>query len=51
MAIAKPLSTITRQRVFISRCSVQTVKPGLIPILWMAVVFCVREVNFFCVVN
>ena len=33
MLIAEPVSTITRQRIFISRGSVPAVEPCLIPIL------------------
>ena len=51
MAVAEPVSTVTRHRVFISRCNVQTVKPGLIPVFRMAVMFGVRKIDFFPLLN
>ena len=46
MFIVESVSTITRQRIFISRSSVPTVEPRLIPILGVAVMFGMRKINF-----
>ena len=51
MAVAEPVSTVTRQRVFISRSGVLTIEPCLIPVFRMAVMFGVREVDFFPLLN
>ena len=51
MFIAEPVSTITRQRIFISRSSVPAVEPRLIPILGVAVMFGMRKIDFFPFLN
>ena len=51
MFIAESVSTITRQRIFISKGSVPAVEPRLIPILGVAMMFYMREVNFFSFLN
>ena len=51
MCVGKPLRTITRQRIFISRSSVPAAKPRLIPILGVAVMFGMRKIDFFPFLN
>ena len=51
MAIAELVSTVTRQRVFISRSGVLTIEPCLIPILGVAVMFGMRKIDFFPFLN
>ena len=51
MFIAESVSTITRQRIFISRSSVPTVEPRLLPILGVAVMFGMRKIDFFPFLN
>ena len=51
MIIVEPVSTITRQRIFISRSSVPAVEPHLIPILGVAVMFSMRKIDFFPFLN
>ena len=46
-----PLVMKARKRIFISRRSILAVKPGLIPVLWMVVVFGMREINFLPFLN
>ena len=46
MAVAKPVRAVTRQGIFSVRSSVPAVKPGLVPIFRMAMVFGMREINF-----
>ena len=42
MAIAKPMRAVTRQGIFSIRSSVPAVKPGLVPIFRMAMMFGMR---------
>ena len=51
MAIAEPVSTVTRQRVFISRSGVLTIEPGLILVFRVAVMFGMRKIDFFSLLN
>ena len=51
MFIAEPVSTITRQRIFIIRSSVPAVEPRPIPILGVAVMFGMRKIDFFPFLN
>ena len=51
MAVTEPVSMVTRQRVFISRSGVPTIEPCLIPVFWMAVMFGMRKINFFPLLN
>ena len=45
MFTSEPVSTITRQRIFIIRGSVLAVKPSRIPVLGVAVMFGVRKLD------
>ena len=51
MAITEPVSTITRQRVFISRGGILTIEPCLILVFRMAVMFGMRKIDFFPFLN
>ena len=51
MAIAEPVSTVTRQRVFISRSGVLTVEPCLIPVFGVVVMFGMRKIDFLPFLN
>ena len=51
MAVAEPVSAVTRQRVFISRSGVLTIEPCLIPVFRVAVMFGMRKVDFFPLLN
>ena len=51
MAIAESVSTVTRQRIFISRSGVLTVEPCLVPIFGVAVMFGMRKIDFFPFLN
>ena len=51
MFTAEPVSTITRQRIFIIRSSVPAVEPCLIPILGVVVMFSMRKIDFFPFLN
>ena len=51
VTIAETMSTVTRQRVFISRSGVLTVEACLIPIFGVAVMFGVRKIKFFPFLN
>ena len=47
MFITEPMSTITRQRIFIIKSSIPAVKPRLIPIFRVAVMTGMRKIDFF----
>ena len=51
MAITEPVSTVTRQRVFISRSGVLTIEPCLILVFRVAVISGVRKIDFFPLLN
>ena len=51
MSIAEPVSTVTWQRVFISRSGVLTIEPCLIPVFRVAVMFGMRKIDFFPFLN
>ena len=51
MFIAESVSTVTRQRIFISRSGVLTVEPCLIPILGVVVMFGMRKIDLFPFLN
>ena len=51
MFIAESVSTVTQQRIFISRRSVPTVEPRVIPILGVAVMFGMRKIHLFYFLN
>ena len=51
MFVAESVSTITRQRIFISKSSVPAVEPLLIPILGVAVMFGTRKIDFLPFLN
>ena len=51
MSIAESVSTVTRQRIFISRSGALTVEPCLIPILGVSVMFSMRKIDFFPFLN
>ena len=51
MSIAELVSTVARQRIFISRRGVMIVEPCLIPILGVAVMFGMRKIDFFPFLN
>ena len=51
MAIAKPVSAVTRQGIFSGRGSIFTVKPCLVPVFRVDVVLCMREINFFSILD
>ena len=47
MAIAKPMRAVARQGIFSIRSSVPAVKPDLVPIFRVAMMFGMGEINFF----
>ena len=51
MSFGKPVSMITRQRIFIVRSYVSAVKPSLIPVFGVAMMFGVREVDILSLLN
>ena len=51
MAITEPVSTVTWQRVLISRSGVPTKEPCLIPVFRMAVMFGMRKIDLFSLLN
>ena len=51
MFIAEPMSTITRQKIFIFRSGVSAIEPRLIPILGVAMMFGMRKIDFFSFLN
>ena len=51
MCVAKPVRTITRQRIFISWRRISAIKPSLIPVLGVTMKLCVREADIFPLMN
>ena len=51
MAVAKPVIAVAWQRVFSSRGSVLTIKPCLIPVFGVAVMFGMRKIDLFPFLN
>ena len=51
MRVGKSVRTVTRQRIVIIRRSIFTVKPSLVPILRMAMEFCMRKTDIFSLLN
>ena len=51
MCVAKPVRTITRQRIFIGWRSISAIKPSLIPVLGVIMKLGVREADIFPLLN
>ena len=51
MCSGEPVSMITGQRIFIFGSSVSAVEPSLVPILGVAVMFGMRKIDFFPLLN
>ena len=51
MFITEPMSTITRQRIFISWRRISAIKPSLIPVLGVTMKLGVREADIFPLLN
>ena len=51
MAVTKTVSMVTRQRVFTSKSGIPTKKPCLIPVFRMAVMFGMRKIDLFSLLN
>ena len=51
MCVAKPVRTITRQRILISWRHISAIKPSLIPVLGVTMKLGVREANIFPLLN
>ena len=51
MCVAKPVRTVTRQRIFISWRRISAIKPSLIPVLGVTMKLGVRETDIFPLLN
>ena len=51
MSVAKPVRAVTRQRIFVNRRCVFTVKPSLIPVLGVTMKLGVREADILPLLN
>ena len=51
MSVAKPVRTVTRQRILISWRRVSAIKPSLIPVLGVTMKLGVREADIFPLLN
>ena len=51
MCVAKPVRTITRQRIFINWRCIPAIKPSLIPVLGVTMKLSVREADIFPLLN
>ena len=51
MCVAKPVRTVTRQRIFISWRRISAIKPSLIPVLGVTMKLGVREADIFPLLN
>ena len=51
MITTEPVCMITQQRIFIISSGIPAIKPRLIPILGVAVMFGVRKIDFFPFLN
>ena len=51
MSIAESIRTVTRHRIFIGRSGVPAIEPCLFPIFGVAVMFGMRKIYFFPLLN
>ena len=51
MSFGKPVYTITRQRIFVVWSCIPAVKPSLIPVLGVAMMFGMRDVDILSLLD